>query len=86
MFSLSNDRSVVLDDDATGIAPYHSAGLCFPFAILCRNTAVESLNWNASALVVDCPPHILALQGQGFVEVIKESHGLPSCPTQPMPA
>jgi hypothetical protein len=86
MFSLSNDRSVVLDDDATGIAPYHSAGLCFAFAIVCRNTAIESLNRNALTLVVNCPPHILASLRQGFVEVIKESHGLPSCPTQPMPA
>jgi hypothetical protein len=86
MFSLSNDRSVVLDDDATGIAPYNGTRLCLAFAIVCCDTTIEPLNRNALTLVVDSPPHILASLRQGFVEVIKESHGLPSCPTQPMPA
>jgi hypothetical protein len=85
MISLCNDCAVVLNDDATGIAPYNCEWLLLAFSIVCSHTTVKAFDGDALVLVVDCPPDVLASLRQRFVEVVEESHGLPSCPTQPMP-
>jgi hypothetical protein len=71
---LGYDCAVILDDDASGIAPDNCAWLRFPFPIMCRHTTVKAFDGHALTLVVDCPPNIIASLRQRFVEVVEESH------------
>ena len=74
MSSLCNNCAVVLNDDATGIAPYNCEWLLLAFTIVCSHTTFKAFDGDALALVVDCPPDIFASLRQRFVEVIEESH------------
>lgn len=71
---LGYDCAVILDDDASGIAPDDCAWLRFPFPVVCGHTAIKALDGNALTLEVDRPPNIIASLRQRFVEVVKESH------------